>query len=203
MRARRQRARQLRILHDQRSDPAHCRRARCARSRRERDIRPVLAGGLGNLGAAHQFERRLAVLGAGVETGVVERRPARVAHRIGHPQRRLGRGAAASSIRTSILLGGFCARSARAARSRGRSRAACARHRGSRYRRRRPPRRPRQRPRAIRRSAVPRPCRRYRPETPRQSARQICGARWRHRSRPADWRARPSAPRSACRFRAG
>ncbi len=59
---------------------------------RERDIRPVLAGVLRDLGAAHQFERGLAVFRAGVEAGVVERRPARVAHRIGHPQRRLGRG---------------------------------------------------------------------------------------------------------------
>ena len=47
---------------------------------------------LRDLGAAHQFERRLAVLGAGIEPRVVERRPARIAHRIGDPQRRLGRG---------------------------------------------------------------------------------------------------------------
>ena len=59
---------------------------------RERDIRPVLAGVLRDFGAAHQFERGLAVFRAGVETGVVERHPARVAHRIGHPQRRFGRG---------------------------------------------------------------------------------------------------------------
>ena len=51
---------------------------------------PILAGVLGDFGAAHQFERRLAIPAAGVETRVIERRPARVAHRIGHPQRRLG-----------------------------------------------------------------------------------------------------------------
>ena len=58
----------------------------------KRDIRPVLSRGLRDLSAAHQFERRLAVLRSGVEAGVVKRRPARIAYRIGHPKRRPGRG---------------------------------------------------------------------------------------------------------------
>ena len=82
----------LRILHDQRIQIG---RAAAARGpdggNRERHIRPVLAGALRDLGAAHQFERGLAVLRSAVEPGVVERRPAGVAHGIGHPQRRLGR----------------------------------------------------------------------------------------------------------------
>ena len=55
---------------------------------RERDVGPVLAGGLHDLGAANQFERRLSVLAAGVEPRVIDRRPARAAHRIGDAQHR-------------------------------------------------------------------------------------------------------------------
>ena len=89
----RRRPRRRRILHDQRIQIRRLAAARGAHGgNAERDIGPVLAGVLGDFGAAHQFERRLAVFCAGVETGVIERRPARVAHRISHPQRRLGRG---------------------------------------------------------------------------------------------------------------
>ena len=87
------RTRYLRVLNDERLQVGRAAAARGSHGGNgERDIRPVLAGVLRDFGAAHQFERGLAVLGAGVETGVVERRPARVAHRIGHAQRRFGRG---------------------------------------------------------------------------------------------------------------
>ncbi len=48
----------------------------------QRDIRPVLAGLLHDLGAAHEFERGLALARAGIEPRIVERRPARAAHRV-------------------------------------------------------------------------------------------------------------------------
>ena len=90
--SRAKRTRRLRILHDQRIQIGRTAAARGSHRRDgQRHIRPVLSGRLGDLGAAHQFERGLAVLRAGVEPGIVERRPARVAHAVGHPQRRSGR----------------------------------------------------------------------------------------------------------------
>ena len=80
-------------MHDQRIQLGRPAAARASHGRNaERNIRPVLSRGLGDFGAAHQFEHGPAVLRAGVETGVIERRPARGTHGIGHPQRRLGRG---------------------------------------------------------------------------------------------------------------
>ena len=52
------------------SGPAPCRRARSARWNGEHDIRPVLAGVLGDFGAPNQFERRLVIL-RGLEPGDV------------------------------------------------------------------------------------------------------------------------------------
>ncbi len=78
-------------MHQQRVEVGRVAAARHAHGGdRKRHIRPVLAGRLGDLGAAHQLDRGLAVLGAGIETGIVNRHPARVAHRIGHPQGGLG-----------------------------------------------------------------------------------------------------------------
>ena len=92
-RARRRWPRQRRILHDQRMQLGRPATARAPHGGdAERHIRPVLPRALSDFGSAHQFERRLAVLRAGVEAGIIERRPARRAHGIGHPQRRLGRG---------------------------------------------------------------------------------------------------------------
>ena len=79
-------------MHDERFEIGRAATARGPHGRdRKRDVRPVLARALRDLGTTHQFERRLALLAAGVEPRIVERRPARIAHGIGHPQCRPGR----------------------------------------------------------------------------------------------------------------
>ena len=147
-----ERPRHLRILHDQRVQFG---RAAAAggphRGDAEADIRPILAGVLGDLGAAHQFERGFSVLGAGVETGIVKRRPARIPDGIGDPQRRLG-GGGGSQFDADLEL---VRRLDRAILFEPRDLAVdlallALRPRGWRYRRWRLPRRPRRRPRAIR-----------------------------------------------------
>ena len=56
-----------RILHDQRIQIGRAAAARGPDGRNgERDVGPILAGVLGNLGAANQFERGLAIPAAGV-----------------------------------------------------------------------------------------------------------------------------------------
>ena len=81
----------MRIVHDQGFEIGRVAAARDAhRGDGERHIRPVLSGRLRDLGAANELERRLAVFRAGVEPGIVKRRPARIAHRVGDAQRRVG-----------------------------------------------------------------------------------------------------------------
>ena len=83
----------MRVLNDERLQVGRAAATRGSHGgNRERDIRPILAGVLRDLGTAHQLERGLAVFRASVEAGVVERHPACVAHGISYAQRRLGRG---------------------------------------------------------------------------------------------------------------
>jgi len=55
-------------------------------------VLPILTGVLHDLGAADEFEGRLAVARTGIEPRVVDRRPSRPAHGIGDTQRRCRRG---------------------------------------------------------------------------------------------------------------
>ena len=98
-----------RIAHDQRPQFRRAAALGGAHGRdRERDIAPVLAGLLHDLGAADEFERGLALARAGIEPRIVERRPARAAHRVADAEgRRANRRSAARSMRTSILRGGL------------------------------------------------------------------------------------------------
>ena len=194
-----------RIAHDPRPQLGRAAALRGADGgNRQRDVRPVFAGGLHDLGAADELERRLAVLAAGFEPRVIDRRPARAAHRIGDAkQRRRGgvgveidadlellrrRGVALGleprdlAVDVALLDLGVADHVVGGGDLLGDGR---------------------ERQPAIRRSGAPRPFRPARRARSRQSARRTCGARWPTRSRRRARCARRAAPRSACRSAAG
>ena len=77
---------------------------------RQRDIGPILAGGLHDLGPAHEFKRGCRPYG-GVEPRVIRRRPTRTAHRVGDAQQHRRSGRRRQVDPDLELLGGVTLRS--------------------------------------------------------------------------------------------